>query len=197
MNNHEFLTKRKFLIGIGAGLSTSLLNSCASLSQLNELGKLGLGAGLAPTLLIKPQTIASKLTPYFPYQQNYQGLAGISFSDPVISMVPNAEKVRVGLTTAAGITGGQQVSGRCQIACGLRYDPKTREIFLKDATLEDINLNGVSNQLTSGFKNITNTIGNDILERYPVYSLADKSGIGLLKSMNVVDEGVELSFGLL
>ena len=112
-------------------------------------------------------------------------------------MVPNAEKVRVGLTTAAGITGGQQVSGRCQIACGLRYDPKTREIFLKDATLEDINLNGVSNQLTSGFKNITNTIGNDILERYPVYSLANKSGIGLLKSMNVVDEGVELSFGLL
>ncbi len=202
MNNQQKLTKRKFLIRLGSSIGSlggaSLLNSCAGLSELNKLGELGLGAGLSPTLLIKPQTIVSKLMPYFPYNQSYQGIAGVSFADPVVSMVPDAEKVRIGLTTLAGLTGSsQQLGGRCQIACGLRYDPDTRSIYLKDATLEDFNLNGVNSQLTSGFKGIANNLGNSILEKYPVYSLAQRPGIGLLKNMNVTNEGIKLGFGLL
>lgn len=202
MDKRIVLTKREFLISlgstsIGAMSGVSLLSSCTGLSQLSELGELGIGTGLVPTLLVRPQTITSKLTPHFPLQKSYQGLAGVSFADPVVSMVPNVEKVRVGLTTAAGITGGQQVSGRCQLACGLRYDPETRAIYLKDTTVEDFQLTGVNSQLTSGFKNIANGIGSEILEAYPIYSLADRTGAGLLKSMNVTDEGVKLSFGLL
>lgn len=202
MNNQQKLTKRKFLIGLGSSIGSlggaSLLNSCAGLSELSKLGDLGLGSGLSPTLLIKPQTIVSKLIPYFPYNQNYQGLAGVSFADPVVSMVPDAEKVRVGLTTLAGVTGSnKQVGGRCQIACGLRYDPETRGIYLKDAILEDFNLNGVDSRLTSGFRGIANNLGNNILEKYPVYSLAQRPGIGLLKNMNVTNEGIKLGFGLL
>ena len=202
MNDHQGITKRKFLLGLSSSIGTlagsSLLNSCSGISQLNELGQLGLGAGLSPTLLIKPQTIVSKMTPHFPYSQSYQGIANVNFADPVVSMVPNAEKVRVGLTTTAGITGtNQQVGGRCQIACGLRYDPDTRGIYLKDATLEDFNLNGVNSQLTSGFQTVANNLGNNILERYPVYSLAERPGIGLLKNMNVTNDGILLNFGLI
>ena len=202
MNEHQRITKRKFLLGLGSSLGalagSSVLNSCAGLSQLNDLGQLGLGSGLAPTLLIKPQTIVSKMSPHFPYSQSYQGLANVSFSDPVVSMVPNAEKVRVGLTTQASITGAnQQVGGRCQIACGLRYDPDTKGIYLKDATVEDFNLNGVNNQLTSGFQTVANGLGNNILERYPVYSLANRPGVGLLKKMSVTNEGILLGFGLI
>lgn len=202
MEDQAKFTKRKFLLGLGASIGSlgglSLLHSCAELAQLNELGSLGLGNGLSPTLLIKPQSIASKLTPNFPYQQSYKGIAEINFADPVVSMVPDVEKVRVGLTTSAGITGSnKQIGGRCQLACKLRYDPDTKGIYLKDATLEDFNLNGVNSQLTSGFTSIANTLGNNILERYPVYSLANRPGAGLLKTMDVTSEGIKVGFGLI
>lgn len=202
MADQAKLTKRKFLVGLGTSIGSlgglSLLHSCAELSQLNELGSLGLGKGLSPTLLIKPQNIVSKITPHFPYQQNYKGIAGISFADPVVSMVPDAQKVRVGLTTLAGITGSdKQAGGRCQLACKLRYDPDTKGIYLKDTTLEDFDLNGVNSQLTSGFTSIANTLGNNILERYPVYSLANRPGAGLLKTMDVTNEGIKVGFGLI
>jgi hypothetical protein len=197
MENQHTLSKRQFIISLGSLGAGTLLNSCAGVNQLGGLGNIGLGPGLMPTLLIKPQTMMSKLSPHFPYQQNYQGLVGLNFSDPVISMVPDAEKVRVGLTTLGNIAGTtKQLGGRCQLACGLRYDPETRGIFLKDSTLEEFTLNGVNPQLTSGLKDITNIVGQNILERYPVYTLGNQAGIGLLKSMNVTNEGVRLAFGI-
>ncbi|MDB9741327.1 DUF1439 domain-containing protein [Akkermansiaceae bacterium] len=201
MNKQSTFSKRQFLLTLGSSIGSlggvSLLSGCADLGQLGGLGGLSMGDGLSPTLLIKPQTIVSKLAPHFPYRKNYQSLAGVSFDDPVVSMVPNAEKVRVGLTTLAGLNGvGQQIGGRCQLACGLRYDPESRGIYLKDATLEDFSFNGANSQLTSGFASVANSVGNTILERYPIYSLANYPGAGLLKNMNVTNEGIALGFGL-
>ena len=167
------------------------------MSQLGGLGSIGLGAGLMPTILIKPQMMMSKLAPHFPYQKGYKGLVDLNFSNPVLSMVPEADKVRVGLTTLGGLTGsGKQLGGRCQIACGLHYDPKTRGIFLKDSVVEDFTLNGISSQLTSGIRDVANLVGKDLLERYPVYTLGNSAGLGFLKKMNVTGEGVLLSFGI-
>lgn len=150
-----------------------------------------------PTILIQPQMIMAKLSPYFPYQKSYQGLAAVNFSNPIISPIPDAEKIRVGLTTQGGLIGGRQFGGTSQLACGLRYDPTTRGIFLKDSTLEDLTLNGVNPQLTTGIRDIANLIGNDILERYPVYTIPNQTGLGLLKKMNVTNNGILLTFGLI
>ena len=43
---------------------------------------------------------------------------------------------------------------------------------------------------------IGDLIGKDILERYPVYTIPSRTGIGLLKKMNVTNDGVLLSFGI-
>lgn len=194
MDTHHIISKRQFLLTLSSLGAGTLLNSCADVAGL---GNLGLGAGLMPTILIKPQTMMSKIAPQFPYKKNYQGLVDLNFSDPVISMVPDAEKVRVGLTTLGGLSsGGQQLGGRCQLACGLRYDPQTRGVFLKDSVLEDFSLNGVPTQLTSGIRDLANLIGPELLERYPVHTLENNAGIGFLKKMNVTDKGILLSFGV-
>ncbi len=191
------ISKRQFLLSIGTLGASVVLNNCAGINQLGGLGNIGLGPGLMPTFLIKPQMMMSKLTPHFPFQQGYKGLADISFSNPVLSMVPESDKVRVGLTTLGGIRGtGRKLGGRCQIACGLNYDPKTRGIYLKDSVVEDFTLTGVSSQLTSGIRDVANLVGKNLLERYPVYTLGDSAGLGLLKKMNVTDQGILLSFGI-
>jgi len=198
-NNQEYptLSKRKFLLGLSTLGAGTLLNSCASMNQLGGLGNIGLGPGLMPTFLIKPQMMMNKLSPHFPHQRNYQGLVDLNFSNPVLSMVPDANKVRVGLTTLGGLRGtGSQLGGRCQLACGLRYDPETRGVFLKDSVLEDFTLAGVPNQFTTGIRDVANFVGKDLLEKYPVYTLANTTGLGLLKKMNVTKEGVLLSFGI-
>ncbi len=194
MDTNHIISKRQFLLALGSLGAGTLLNSCA---DIGGIGNIGLGSGLMPTILIKPQTMMSKIAPQFPYKKNYQGLVDLNFSDPVVSMVPDAEKVRVGLTTLGGLSGGgRQLGGRCQLACGLRYDPKTRGVFLKDSVLEDFSLNGVPTQLTSGLREVANLIGKNLLERYPVYTLGNSAGLGFLKKMNVTDNGVLLSFGL-
>jgi len=197
MDTQHIISKRQFLLGLGSLSAGTLLNSCADMGQLGGLGNIGLGPGLMPTLLIKPQMMMSKIAPQFPYNKNYQGLVDLNFSDPVLSMVPEADKVRVGLTTLGGLRGGgQQLGGRCQLACGLHYDPETRGIFLKDSVLEDFSLAGIPNQLTSGIRDVANLVGKDLLERYPVYTLGNQTGLGFLKKMNVTDNGILLSFGL-
>ncbi len=197
MRDDTVVSRRNFIAGIGSLGAGGLLSSCGGLSELSKLGDLGIGKGLMPTLLIKPEMMMRKLSPYFPYERGYQGLVNLNFSNPVLSMVPESEKVRVGLTTLGGLVGGgRQIGGRCQLACGLRYDPKTRGVYLKDSMLEDFSLNGVSSQLTSGIQGVANFVGKDLLERYPVYTLGDRAGIGFLKKMDVTGEGVLLSFGL-
>lgn len=193
MENQITLSKRKFLIGLGSLGTTTLLNSCADIGGLENLG---LGSGLMPTLLIKPHMMMSKLAPNFPYQKSYQGLASATFSNPIITPIPDAEKIRVGLTTQGGITGGTQLGGTCQLACGLRYDPDSRGIFLKDSTVEDLTLTGINTQLTSGIRDIANLVGKNILERYPVYTIPNQTGLNFLKKMNVTNDGILLSFGI-
>ena len=189
----EGFSRRRFL-GLfplaGALAGGAALSSCA-----------GLGAGLEPAFLVRPEAMAARLAGLFPLRRSYRGLAEVVFSDPVLAMVPEAGKVRVGLSLAGALAGlgdfrGGRAGGRCQLACGLRYDPGTRGIFLKDSTLEDFTLSGVPAQWTEGVRQVANALGPEVLERHPVHTLAPGLGTSLLKSMRVTPQGVLLGFGL-
>ena len=196
-------SRREFLTGLGAvslaGMS-GVLSSCAT-----DFGNIGLGPGLMPTLLIRPDAMMRKFSPHFPVNRDYQGLVNMQFADPVFSMVPQQEKVRVGLTTLGNLGGllsgagrgaNRQLGGRCQLACGLRYDAETRQIFLKDAVLENFSLAGVPSQWTQGLQGVANTLGQNFLEKIPVYKVGTGNGMGFMKNMRVTEQGIKLSFGL-
>lgn len=200
--NDSTQTRRDFIRGIGmasvAGM-TGALSSCAT-----DFGTLGMGPGLMPTLLIRPDDLVRRFSPNFPVQRDYRGLLNMQFSDPVFGMVPDRNKVRLGLTTlgsvgklmsAAGLY-TRQLGGRCQLACGLRFDPETRAIYLKDTELEQFSLAGVPSQWTSDLRGIVNLLGSSFLEKRPIYKLGDGLGTRYVKDISVQNNGLLLSFGI-
>ncbi len=74
--------------------------------------------------------------------------------------------------------------------------PENIAVF-KDATLEKFNLTGVNSQWTNNLRAVANIVGKEFIERVPVYTLPSNIGTNLLRSMQVQDNGVRLSFGLI
>lgn len=183
------IQRRDFLKALGLTSGSALLHSCAGFA---------IDQNLNPSVVISPAMMMQKLSPHFPVSKDYRGLASLQFSNPVCSVVPQANKVRVGLSTLANLLGAPQgYGGDCQLACGLRYDADSRGIYLKDATLEQFNISGVNSQWTNNLRAVANIVGKESLERYPVYTLPSNIGTNLLRSMQVQDNGVRLSFGLI
>ena len=129
--------------------------------------------------------MSTKLSEHFPVSKIFQsGLAKLEFANPVCSMVPDQEKVRVGLTTSVFsslLSRSQLLGGRCQLACGVDYDPDSRGIFLKDPYLEQFQLDRMPPNWTNGARGVANLVGKEFIERKPI---STESG------------GVRLKFGI-
>lgn len=175
------------------------VSSCATVADL----------ALRSQYLIRTDQILGQLLPYFPFQQQYQGIGQLSLSNPVFSMAPELNKVRIGLTTSVsaastlgemtgipelGRIAGRSSSGTCQVACGLRYDSETRGIYLRDPAIEKFEFDRLSSTFTKPLQQIINLIGPRMLDRRPIHTLEPSLATRFLNSMVVQPGGIALKF---
>lgn len=180
-----------------------LFSSCAQVSNLGRLA-------LASQYLVDSNSMLSKMLPYFPFNKQYSGIGQVSLSDPVFSMVPDQNKIRLGLKANAGLANGlasqtglaflrnldgQNTSGTCQLACGLRFNPENNGIYLKDPVVEELHFDKLSNHYTTPAKNLLNLVGPQILDQYPVHTLKPSFATRALQTLTVQDKGLLLDFG--
>lgn len=178
----------------------SFLPACQTLPEL----------ALASPFFIPLSHIAANLRPHFPFRMNYQGVGQLQLSHPSFAMVPEQNKVRIGLTTGmvvspgvgqlSGIPGlgqiaGRGAGGRCQLACGLRYDRGSRGIYLKDPVLEELKIDHFSSISTEPFRQLVNLFGPDLLDRHPIHTLDASLASRFLTGMSVRPGGIQLKFG--
>ncbi len=179
-----------------------LMSSCAGLSNLGRLA-------LQSNYLVGPSSLVSQMLPHFPFSKEYGGIGQISLSQPVFSMVPEKNKIRLGLTTSAGLAdhlgertgidflknlGGRVTSGTCQLACGLRFNSEDNGIYLKEPELEQLNLSGIASNYTESARGLINLLGPQILDRYPVHTLKPSFATRALKEITVRKDGLLLDF---
>lgn len=151
----------------------------------------------------------SALIPFFPFRKSVNDVGEIALSNPVFGMVPEKNKVRVGLTTglatSAGLgklTGipvldqlaGQTATGRCQLACGLRYDRETRGIYLQEPELEEFESDRIPSSMTGPIRSVINLFGPQFLNRHPIHTLEPSLAARFLNTMEVQPGGVALKF---
>ncbi len=125
-------------------------------------------------------------------------------------MVPEQNKVRIGLTTgmlagerlgqlsgipALGQIAGMSTGGTCQLACGLRYDRETRGIYLKDPVLEKLEIEHFSQVLTDPFRQVVNMFGPGLLDKRPIHTLDPSLASRFFAGMVVKPTGISLKFG--
>ncbi|YCM43512.1 hypothetical protein V2O64_19575 [Verrucomicrobiaceae bacterium 227] len=159
--------------------------------------------------LIRAEQILAQLLPFFPFQRQMSGVGQVSLSNPVFTMAPDINKVRVGLTTGvsaasglAQMTGipalaqiaGRGTTGTCQLACGLRYDSATRGIFLREPVIERLEFQHLSSSLTTPFTQLVNLFGPQLLDRQPIHTLEPSLATRFLNSMVVQPGGIALKF---
>ena len=198
------MNRRKSLRQLSYLATPLLVSSC---SQVANLGRLALQSNY----LVDQTSLLSRLLPHFPFNQQYQGIGQVSLSQPSFAMVPDQNKIRLGLTTQAGLAnnigqqtgldflnalGGQSTSGTCQLACGIRYNPDDNGIYLKEPVLEELNLSGLASSYTNSARSLINLVGPQILDRYPIHTLKSSFATRALQSMTVRDNGLLLDFGL-
>ena len=152
----------------------------------------------------------SKMLPYFPFNKQYSGIGQVSLSDPVFSMVPEQNKIRLGLKANAGLANGlanqtglnflrnldgRNTSGTCQLACGLRFNPEDNGIYLKEPVVEELQFDDISSNYTAPARNLLNLLGPQILDRYPVHTLKPSFATRALQAFTVQEKGLLLDFG--
>jgi|GEM_PF-1669204 len=176
-----------------------LAPSCATVADIALRGQ----------YLIRIDQIMGQLLPFFPFHRQISGVGQVSLSNPIFSMAPDINKVRVSLTTgvtaasglaeltgipALGQIAGRGTSGTCQLACGLRYDPTTRGIFLREPMIERLEFQHLSSSLTTPFTQVVNLFGPQFLDRHPIHTLEPSLATRFLNSMVVQPGGIALKF---
>ncbi len=179
---------------------TLVLPACQTVSNL----------ALQSPFFIPTTHIAAKLGPFFPFRRGYQDVGHLMLSNPIFAMVPEQNKVRIGLTTgmeagsrlgqisgipALGQIAGFSAGGSCQLACGLRYDRETRGIYLKEPVLEELEIEHFSSTLTGPFRQLVNMFGPGFLDRRPIHTLDPSLASRFLSGMVVQPTGIALKFG--
>ena len=176
-----------------------LLPACSTIADL----------ALRQQYLIGTSQILSKLLPFFPLKQELQSIGQLSLANPVFTMAPDINKVRIGLTTTAAVSsqlgaltgipalgnlGGRSTSGTTQVACGLRYDPKTRGIFLKEPEIEKLDLQNISPAYTNPLRGLINTLGPQLLDQRPIHTLEPSLASRFINSFEIQPNGIALKF---
>ena len=200
--------KRREILRKAALFSPAVvMPSCSTVANL----------ALKSQLFIPTSELLARFSPFFPFQQSYQGLANLSLSNPVFSMLPEQNKVRLGMTTGlstgsglgsstgglaglAGLSGlgklaGLNTGGTCQIACGLRYDQKSRGIFLNEPVIEKLDITGIPSAYSDPFRQLANAFGPKILDRQPIRTLEPSLAASFLNKMVVEPTGIALKVG--
>ena len=196
MNRQQFLRKLPLVVG---PLS---LSSCTSLTNIGRLA-------LQSNYLVDTNSLLSRLIPFFPFNRQYSGVGQVNLTQPTLAMVPEKNKVRLGLTATAGLadqlgqnTGlsflnnlaGRTTSGTCQLACGLRFEPSNNGIYLKEPELEELNLQGLASSYTEPARGLINLVGPEILDKHPVHTLEPSFATRALSELSIQKNGLLLDF---
>ncbi len=189
------MTKREFIKHLSLATGGVALSSCA-------------GSSFLPSYLISNEMIISQLLPHFPFNKSLSGIGSIGLTSPSVSFAPDINKVRMNMGVQIGL--GESLAlipglsslanslqkGTCQLACGLRYDRNTRGIYLKDPTIESLQLNGVGNNYSNRVTGLVNALAPSIFNQYAIHTLQPSIATTFLGSMTVKDNGIALGFGL-
>jgi hypothetical protein len=163
-----------------------LLAACAVVSSL-------VGCGYTNgklTLDFSASQIQSAIAPKFPQENCPTPVTCIKLLNPKVSLAENSDRITMAFDTAITLL-QQPVTGTAVITAKPRYQPATGEIFLDDTKIADLQLRGVSANVTQVATQYGSVLAQLALQRTPIYSFkngqADKLAKMGIADVRVVD----------
>jgi hypothetical protein len=144
--------------------------------------------------------INSTLANQFPVQEK-RTLGTVKISDPTILGKQGSNKLNIG--TAFNFTNmliPNGIGGSLKLASGVRFDPKTQNLYLADPMVEELKFQDFSlaKYLTNDMRQALGLIIAETIAKKPIYNIqkAGMVGSSLVKGIDVRDGQIYLTFGL-
>ena len=114
---------------------------------------------------------------------------------------PSSESDRVALSVAFGMTSfeiPEGIEGALTLSAGLRYDPKSKKIYLKELTPIDILFNdtSLSKYVSKEAKTALNVIALRSLSDIEIYQVKESFSARFIKNISVSKGKIVLEYGL-
>ena len=130
-----------------------------------------------------------KVERIFPFTQEDQ-LYRVELDRPQVVLRDNSDRIGLRLNVAGMVMQQLSLTGRALVDGRLRFDAPNRAFYLDDATLTELQIDGVPASYSDEIRRIAEQMARDILSRQPVYVLDKDDALnkrlgGEIKAVNV------------
>ena len=179
---------KKISTGIVLALFISLLSGCVGVDP--KTGNY--------SVVVPMSTINAKMQKEFPVERDID-YGKLVISNP--SVIGNETKkdklaIKVDFKVSNFLLG---VDGGIELTSGVRYDPKTQDLYLDNPMLDELSLADASfsKLVTPSMRGEIEKIIEQVVTHYPIYNLKDASvASSLIKDVNIRDGEVYINLGL-
>ncbi|MGA8513190.1 MAG: DUF1439 domain-containing protein [Burkholderiaceae bacterium] len=165
-------------------LHTSLL--CLLLATTALLSGCGFGFSDGKlTMDFSPLQIQNSVGPKFPQETCPTPITCLKFNNPKISLPEGGDRIQINLDATVTLL-QQAISGTTIVSAKPRYQPTTGEVFLDDTQIKDIQLPGMSANVTRVIVQYGSLLAQQALQTTPIYSFKGASAERIAK-MGIAD----------
>ena len=125
------------------------------------------------TLDFSASQIQNAVEPKFPQENCPTPVTCIKLQNPKVILAENSDRITMAFDTSITLL-QQPITGTSIISSKPRYQTSTGEIYLDDTKIQDLKLQGVSNNVTNSIMQYGSILAQAALQRTPIYSF--KSG---------------------
>lgn len=184
--------KRAIFIGLAILLLATLLGGYVVLKAIHY------------RVTISQSQIDAELKKRFPVRKQFLAIFELVYSNPEVTLLPQAQRVRVGLDAelnvkikgqAKKLGGGATLTGRVD------YRPRTQEFFLTDVQFERLTVAGIPPEHLQAVQSFASKAAEEYVRRFPIYrlnatNLKMATARMLLKDVQVRDREIVATLGL-
>jgi len=162
-------------------------------------------------IVLTNQQLQDQLDKRFPITKKHLRLFSVTYKDPQVILQDGSDKVTLSITAVLNgisVKVGERpawkpdnLSSTCRLVTTLRYEPSQFAFYLDDSTVEELRFEGIPKKFHSMMKKISLVAIQEILRKYPVYTLRGdtvkkKVSKMLLKDVVVRDGKLHITLSL-
>tara|TARA_R110002094_G_scaffold118840_1_gene114065 strand:- start:283 stop:837 length:555 start_codon:yes stop_codon:yes gene_type:complete len=155
-------------------------------------------------VVIPQAKIDSMLAEKFPATKEYFLIFSLTYTNPQVTLLEEADRVQVGLDVNLNIRLNKELKslgGGATVTSGLRYDNEAQEFYLDDAVFDRLEIQGVPQKWLEKVTEVASKAAKEFVESSPVYRLEaiDTKTAAvklLLKDVEVREQAIHVTLGL-
>lgn len=115
--------------------------------------------------------LTQKMAKRFPMEKSVGGLLDVTLANPRVDLSENDNRITTSFQLVAKMSlGGKSLTGNLKVSGRPEYVPETRTLFLRDARVDQLRLDNMSDGLSAALGKTVSTVARDALTDRPLHT---------------------------